>query len=204
MSARKMPPRFAPALTRIQSLLNDTAKHIHIPIQFALIGGLSVAVWGVVRATQDIDLLADSDPSPIGDLQLRAAIEGVLTRQQCNIEWRVGGHDDPVPLLLRVGLPRSYGGLESDILWVHKRWQREALTRALDIRIARRKIRVLHPEDLILLKLEAGGPQDIADVTGLLNDPPVLLNLSRLKESATQLRVRRLLERCLRETKSHA
>jgi hypothetical protein len=60
---------------------------------------------------------------------------------------------------------------------------------------------VLHPEDLILLKLEAGGPQDFADVSGLLADPPAQLNLNRLKETAARLRMGRALEKCLREIK---
>ena len=48
-----------------------------------------------------------------------------------------------------------------------------ALTRS------RRPVRVLHPEDLILLKLGAGGPQDLSDAGGFLADPPPQLNLNR-------------------------
>ena len=53
--------------------------------------------------------------------------------------------------------------------------------------LSRRPVRVLHPEDLILLKLGAGGPQDLSDVGGLLADPPPQLNLSRLKDSIAVL-----------------
>jgi hypothetical protein len=62
-----MQPQFAPALSRLQFLLTRASRDFKTPIHFALIGGLSVAAWGIVRATEDIDFLADSEPSPIGD-----------------------------------------------------------------------------------------------------------------------------------------
>jgi hypothetical protein len=196
-----MEPQFAPALRRLQQLLCMASHELQTTIHFALIGGLSVAAWGVVRATQDIDFLADSEPSPIGDLNLRKRLKHYLERKHCRVEWRVGDYDDPVPLLLRLALPRSYGGLGADILWAHKRWHREALVRTITVKLSRRRVRVLHPEDLILLKLDAGGPQDLADVEGLLVDPPPQLNLARLKKSAARLRFGKVLEKCLGELK---
>jgi Nucleotidyl transferase AbiEii toxin, Type IV TA system len=193
-----MEPQFAPALSRVQFLLSRAAREAKTPIRFALIGGLSLAAWGVVRATQDIDFLADSEPSPIGDVTLRNRLKTFLDRQRCHVEWRVGDYDDPVPLLLRIDLPRSYGGLGADIIWAHRRWHRDALERAIDVKLSRRRVPVLHPEDLILLKLDAGGPQDLADVEELLADPPPQLNVARLKETAARLRRGRALEKCLR------
>jgi hypothetical protein len=97
-----------------------------------------------------------------------------------------------------VAVPRAYGKLGADILWAHKRWQRDALKRSIIVTVSRRRLRVLHPADLILLKLDAGGPQDLADVEGLLANPPPQLNLARLKETAARLQLGRLLEKCLR------
>lgn len=197
-----MQPQFAPALSRLQFLLSRASRDLKTPIHFALIGGLSVAAWGIVRATEDIDYLADSEPSPIGDPNLRKQLKRFFERQHCRVEWRIGDYDDPVPLLLRIELPRSYGGLGADILWAHRRWHREALARPINVKLSRRPVLVLHPEDLILLKLEAGGPQDLVDVGGLLADPPPQLNLNRLKEAAARLRMARALEKSLREIKT--
>ena len=194
-----MDPQFAPALSRLQRLLFAASRDLTRTINYALIGGLSVAAWGVVRATQDIDFLADSEPSPISDLDLRNRLKSYLERQRCRVEWRVGDYDDPVPLLLRIELPRSYGGVGADLLWAHKRWHRDALARSITVKLSRQRVRVLHPEDLIMLKLDAGGPQDLADVVGLLTDPPVELNATRLKEAAVRLRLGGMLEKCLRE-----
>ncbi len=198
-----MEPQFASALSRLQFLLGSASREIKTPIRFALMGGLSVAAWGVVRATQDIDFLADCEPSPIGDSNLRNQLKHFFDRQRCRTEWRVGEYDDPVPLLLRIELPRSYGGLGADILWAHRRWHRDALARAINVKLTRRRVPVLHPEDLILLKLDAGGPQDLDDVKGLLADPPAQLDLARLKEAAARLRTGRALEKCLRSLESN-
>lgn len=196
-----MDPQFAPALRKLQQLFSEASRELSRPLNYALIGGLSVAAWGVVRATQDIDLLADCEPSPISDLTLRNGLKSYLERQRCHAEWRVGDYDDPVPLLLRIELPRSYGGLGADVLWAHKRWQRDAIARSITVKLSNRRVQVLHPEDLILLKLDAGGPQDLTDVEGLLADPPAELNLARLKEAAARLRLGRVLEKCLRALK---
>jgi hypothetical protein len=193
------PPRFGPALTWLQKTFVTASRELQTELSFALIGGLSVAVWGAVRATQDIDFLMDCEPSPIGDPGLRKKLENYLKHQGCRVEWRVGDYDDPIPLLLRLGLPRAYGKLGADILWAHKRWQRNALKRSITVAVAQRRVRVLHPEDLILLKLDAGGPQDLLDVRGMLGDPPPELNLSRLKITAARLRMGGILDRCLQD-----
>ena len=194
-----MDRRFAPALAKIQQLLQSASKHVGRPIRFALIGGLAVAAWGIVRATEDMDYLADSDPSPLADLPLRLALKTFFERQGCNVDWRVGEHDDPIPLLLRIELSRAHHGPGADILWASKRWQREALNRTVEVTVSRRRLRVLHPEDLILLKLEAGGPRDFLDIQGLLSAPPPELNLDRLLEAATNLKLKSALEKCLRQ-----
>lgn len=192
-----MERRFAPALRTLQRLLRDASTALQIPIHFALIGGLALSAWGVVRATQDVDLLADSTPSPLRNLTLRGRLQSFLERRRSKVEWRVGEPDDPIPLLLRLRSPPPAHDLTVDILWAHKRWQRQALSRKVAIRVSRLQVFVLHPEDLILMKLEAGGPQDLLDVEALLSNPPQELSLRRLKQKASQLGLGRQLDRCL-------
>jgi hypothetical protein len=125
-----------------------------------------------------------------------------LEERNCAIEWRVGGHDDPIALLLRLELPASFKSIGVDILWANKLWQREAVQRAISIDVEGTAISVLHPEDQILMKLDAGGPQYISDVEGLLANPPPQLNLNSLKKAAARLRLGRLLEKCLRQVRA--
>ncbi|MGH7773566.1 MAG: DUF6036 family nucleotidyltransferase [Candidatus Binatia bacterium] len=196
-----MERRFEPALRTLQNLLQDASLALQIPIPFALIGGLALSAWGVVRATQDIDFLADSNPSPLRNLAFREGLEKFLRERGCMVEWRVGEPDDPIPLLLRLELPRPTLAPAADILWAHKRWLQEALIRKIAIRISHLEVFVLHPEDLILMKIEAGGPQDLLDVQALLSNPVPELDLKRLKRKAAQLRLGAILNRCLRHSR---
>lgn len=145
--------RFEDTLDRVLSVL-ERARIAH-----ALIGGLAVAAWGAPRATEDIDLLADAAPSPELDASLRQA--------GFEPEWRRGGPEDPVPLLLR--LRQAAGGPEVDVICATRRWQHEILQRAVRIRVPDGpELPVAAVEDLIVLKLLAGGPRDVADVADLL------------------------------------
>ncbi|HEY2987130.1 MAG TPA: DUF6036 family nucleotidyltransferase [Candidatus Binatia bacterium] len=193
-----MEPRFARALSTLTELFNKAAIALEVPIRFALIGGLGVSAWGAVRATEDIDLLADSEPSPLRDVKLRGRLQTYLEEKGCVAEWRFGDSDDPVPLLLGLKLPRHAAGVAADVLWAHKRWQREALSRTVALKVSQMEIFVLHPEDLILMKLDAGGPQDLLDVERLLSNAPDQLNLKSLQKKAASLRLGEILDKCLR------
>lgn len=193
-----MEPRFPRALRILHKLLLDASDRLQVPIRFALIGGLAMSAWGAIRATEDIDLLADCSPSPLRNLAFRDGLKRFLESHGCKCDWRAGETDDPIPLLLRVTLPRSAHNLTVDTLWAHKRWQREALERIIPLKVSRVKVLVLHPEDLVLMKLEAGGLQDLLDIEVLLSKAPPELNLGRLRKKAAQLSVGTELSKCLR------
>lgn len=190
---------FARVVSRLQKLLEAASVKLRIRIRIALIGGLAVSAWGAIRATQDIDLLADSDPSPIGSRTVRADLQKFFEANRCTAEWRIGDSDDPIPLLLRLNLGGALSQPGADILWVHQRWQREALRRRLEVKSGKLRVLVLHPEDLILMKLDAGGPQDLLDVQALLSSRPPQMDIARLKRKAARIRLRNVLEDCLRE-----
>ena len=73
-----MEQRLASGLRELRKLLETASLELRTPTRFALIGGLAVATWGVIRATQDIDFLADSEPSPIGEPRLRDRLKNFL------------------------------------------------------------------------------------------------------------------------------
>ena len=199
-----MEQQFPHALRLLQQYLLDASRELRVSIRFGLIGGLAVSAWGVIRATEDIDLLADSSPTPLRNLTLRDNLQAFLEKNGCTIEWRVGDVEDPIPLLLRVTMPRPAHNVRADILWAHKRWQKEALARTVTLRVSDIEVFVLHPEDLILLKLEAGGPRDLLDVEELLSNPPKELNLQQLRKKSVQLRLGAVLEKCLRGSRGNA
>jgi hypothetical protein len=146
------PGQFEAALVRLDAAF-ETLRAAD-----ALIGGLAVAVWGAPRATEDIDLLADVIPSP--------ELEAALRTAGFQAEWRRAGPDDPIPLLLRL---RGARGPEVDVVCATRGWEREMLARSIRVRVpGGPAIPVVALEDLIVLKLRAGGPGDLADVADLL------------------------------------
>lgn len=139
----------------------------HVP--YALMDGLAVAAWGAPRATEDVDFLAEAVPSAGLDSALRAA--------GFEIEWRRGSPDDPIPLLLRL---RRHPGPETDVVCATRAWEREMLARAVRLRLPQGlEIPVVSVEDLIVLKLMAGGPGDLADVADLLERAGALPELDK-------------------------
>lgn len=195
-----MATHFAAALRSLSRLFQRTATGGVTEVRFALIGGLAVSAWGQVRATQDIDVLADSTPSPVQALAVRKNLAALWEAKGCVIEWRSGMADDPIPLLLRLTLPPP-NTMTVDVLWAWRPWQQEAVKRASVVRIARASIPLLHPEDLILMKLQAGGPQDLLDVESILSANPPELDRQRLVQTAGKLRLKAVLERCMRQVR---
>ena len=144
--------RFEDALANLSTIFQERA------VPYALMGGFAVAAWGAPRATEDIDLLADLSPSP----ELATA----LRSKGFEAEWRGGAPDDPIPLLLRL---RSPSGPEIDVVCATRTWEREMLARSVRLRLSEGlEIPVIAVEDLIVLKLMAAGPGDLADVADLL------------------------------------
>jgi hypothetical protein len=192
-----MVAHFARALRSLTGLFQPAPTAGVTELRFALIGGLAVSTWGQVRATQDIDVLADSAPSPVHTFAIRKNLAALWETQGCVVEWHSGLADDPIPLLLRLTLPPP-NAMTVDVLWAWRPWHREALRRATVVRVARASIPVLHPEDLILMKLQAGGPQDMLDVENILAANPPALDRQRLLQMASTLRLKIALARCMR------
>lgn len=168
---------FEEILSRLVSVLEQAG------IPYALIGGLAVSAWGTPRATEDIDMLAAVAPTIDLDTSLRSA--------GFEPEWRRGEPDDPVPLFLR--LTRGPGQPGVDVIAATRDWEREILDRAVRIPVTETlTVSVVTAGDLIILKLLAGGPQDLADVANLLR---YVGSLADLRQRAADRGVLELLDR---------
>jgi hypothetical protein len=121
-----------------------------------------MAVHGVSRGTRDIDLLT-LDPrclDPATWVPLEP--EGIATT------LRRGEDDDPL-----AGVVRLAGADQTtlDVVVGRAAWQAEALERAGEREIEGVGVPVVGAPDLILLKLYAGGSQDMWDIEQLLAGP---------------------------------
>ncbi len=162
--------------------------------EYAVIGGIAVGLWGHIRATKDIDILADIDPDRIDSASRYFESRGY------GVEIRRGGISDDVLLMLRLRIPeKKGGGIIADILIVTRSWEREILRNRKRIPIGKEKINVVSPEDLIAMKLRSGSPLDEMDAREIF-----LINRERidgeyLSIRAKQLGVNKKLSRLLKE-----
>ena len=153
---------------------------------YALIGGLAVSARSKPRATKDIDFLVSAEK----DFFSKTFPE-ILESKGHSYKIFKGGWDDPVNGLIRVY--DEDGSELVDIIPVFWKWQDEIVKNAEKLKVFEGvSIPVARIEDLVILKLVAGGPQDMLDIEELLKvgkvqqniDKERLLNLAkRAKES---------------------
>lgn len=126
---------------------------------YALIGGLSVSVWGQPRGTRDIDLLVSLEAT-----EKTSAFITALKEDGFSAELYKGSITDPVPYLVRA----RKKDVPIDIIIATRKMENEAVANAVDIDFKGVNIPVISPEYLIIMKLKAGGPRDLLDVKELL------------------------------------
>lgn len=130
-----------------------------------LVGGMAVAAWGYVRATDDIDFVARLPAIAVIERLKAAGIPARVHKGSVlhdGIEWCIKGR---------------LGEVVFDILppLVPLRFDQ-----AITVRLARGDaVRVVDLDGLLRLKLKAGGPQDLLDAAQLLRKHPEMLERIR-------------------------
>jgi len=138
---------------------HDALESAGIP--HGLIGGWAVIAWGHVRATRDVDWLAEIPTARKKEIMTLLAAFG-------DPDWREAGEDDPVAGLIRV-VPKTDLGAVTDVLLARSGADRDALGRCVPVEIAGRALPTVRPEDIIAMKLQAGGGLDYDDARAVLS-----------------------------------
>jgi hypothetical protein len=142
-------------------VLDDTLALLErLSIEHMLIGGLAVAVRAEPRATKDIDLLVRVDPT-----EARA-----LVAEMSRGGFRAIVHGAPGPGAVIRFVRTGDDGVDRwvDVLCAGTPFEDQALERAPREQLFGRALPVATVEDLIVFKLLASRPQDLADVDVLL------------------------------------
>jgi hypothetical protein len=134
-------------------------------IPHAVIGAVALAVHGVVRASDDVDVLV-TDRRCL-DPDLWASCE----RQGDVVEIRPGDADDPLAGVVRLSTATQ---TRIDVVVGRSAWQADAIARARVVPLLGGHVPVATAADLVLLKLYAGGPQDAWDIHQILDAVPGL------------------------------
>jgi len=186
-----------PGDTVLQTLRHvwQTLKPMNVPV--AVVGGLALAAWKHVRATQDIDLLLGVDAADIEPILQHLLAAGL--RPKRSPPAIVLGGLELVQLLYEP--PEAFMDLQVDLLLGNSEYHRNALSRriptklpGLDIEIA-----VLACEDLVLLKLLAGRLIDRADAVALLHANRNAIDLNYLNHWADRLNLREAFDEVQKE-----
>lgn len=142
------------------SLLARVVAHLRQQgSEFAVIGAAALAVHGIARSTQDLDLLVTDRHCLDPAYWVPVHTTGV------EVTVRPGDETDPLAGVARL---RAAGQTALDVVVGKARWQSAVIARALPAHVDGVEVPAVRAADLILLKLYAGGPQDAWDITQLL------------------------------------
>ncbi len=139
-----------------------------LPTAPALIGGLALAAWGVVRATRDVDFLVDADDAQ----RIHEVLLGLGYR--C-----IHRSADAANYL------RGEDGI--DLLYAHRPIARRLLAAAFERDTGVGRLRVIGAEGLIGFKLQAltndpSRRRDLDDIQALLRRHRDTLNLAEVRD----------------------
>lgn len=141
-------------LSRVAELLGEEE------IDFVVIGASAMAVYGVSRSTYDVDLMT------IDAQALQAATWAVLESEGIEVDLRYGDVQDPLRGVVRFEAREQR---PVDLIVGHGGWQAGIFDRAGWAVFEGVELPVVGLVDLILLKIYAGGPQDLWDIRQLLD-----------------------------------
>ena len=133
-------------------------------VGYVAVGGLAVAAHGVVRATEDVDVIPDPDPANLE--RLAAAIN-----ELDGAPYGEPGTAVDAALLSRDANMRFVtAAAQLDVLLAdpYRRRYPELFARSELFKLGRAEIRVPSRADLILLKAGSGRDRDLLDIGDLL------------------------------------
>jgi hypothetical protein len=145
----------------------------------AIVGGVAMALHGIARATADLDVLVVA--ASVLDARFWEALGPEVDRHV-----RKGDASDPLEGLVRC----VERGTIVDVVVGGSDWMRAVVGRAVERDLAGETLPVVDAADLILLKLYAGGPQDLLDARLLLRAQPALGDEVRRRAGSAPAAVR--------------
>ena len=128
-------------------------------VPFAVVGAAALAAHGVSRSTGDLDILTVTGACLDEDFW-----DGIRSAR-IRVQVRRGDPDDPLAGVVRLA---TIDQDPVDVVVGKGAWQARIFDRARETEIDDISLPLATREDLILLKLFAGGPQDLWDVEQLL------------------------------------
>lgn len=165
-----------------------------IGVPWMLVGGLAVGAWTEPRGTKDCDLAISvpEDPSALADALAGAGLvvlRGDLARARDGAAIRLRLDRDGVP------------PIAVDLLCAGTPFEQEALARRTRRAVLGVELSVVQPDDLVIYKLIAGRPQDLADIDKLLRFGRAPADPARMRRWAREWDVEERLDRAIADAR---
>ena len=144
----------------IEALANFTKELENRDLRYALIGGLAASIRGRIRATEDVDLILMCS--------LETALNLVESLSQSEFTPLLDNYEEVARSALLIPLKQRDTGIQLDLAIGLSGFEQEIVERADPMMIDNNEIFVATAEDLLLLKMLAGRPQDLQDVDGIV------------------------------------
>ncbi len=163
-------------------------------VDYLIIGGVAVGIWGDIRVTEDLDLLISLLRRNIRIILKEAKSSGFSFKEKAVLNQAK-----------EVGVFKIfYENYHLDFLITSIGLEKSALKRKQKVIIFDREVFVPTKEDLLLLKIIAGRPKDILDAESIVNRQKGRLDIKyletwaqRVTDEAEDMRIWNELQRLL-------
>jgi hypothetical protein len=142
-------------------LLDVIAALKRLKIPYAIVGAMAVSFYGFVRSSLDADAVIS--------IQFKddkfSKLQDSLKKKGFQLDIRYGDLDDPIACVIDISDKFKN---RVDLLIGLKGMKPSVFQRAKTASFMKVSIKIVSLEDLIAMKIFAGGPKDIQDVVGVL------------------------------------
>lgn len=186
-------------MTDLDRALREVVAELdRMSVPYAVMGGLAVRVYGIPRATYDVDFTVSIPRQRLKELFQRVESLGFTVPEIYESGWvdEIAG----MPLV-KFRLYLQQHGIDIDVFLAESPFQEELISRRVAADVEGTRFWLVSPEDLILLKLIASRPRDLADIGDVLFTQRQL-DEGYMRHWASELGVLPRLEEILRDDTS--
>jgi predicted nucleotidyltransferase len=168
-----------------KDLIENLAKMLaERGVDYMLIGGQAVLLYGEPRATKDIDVTLDTGPERLQEILNMAG----------DLNWKILVKDPSAFVTKTFVLPCQdlKTGIRIDLIFSFSEYEHQAIRRAKRIQVGEAIVKFASVEDIVIQKVIAGRPRDLEDVKIILaknpeiDEPYIRSRLIEFSESLEQ------------------
>jgi predicted nucleotidyltransferase len=133
-------------------------------VSYMVIGGQAVLVYGEPRLTKDIDIVLGADLTQLNILKEIC--------DELNLKLIEPFNEEKIKQTMVYPVIDNGSGLRVDFIFSFTEFEKNAISRAVNIEVGRKKIKYSAIEDLIIFKIFSGRPVDLEDVKNIILKNP--------------------------------